>query len=105
MAIKYLYNYTICALQDYDSNYIISYLYLLCSILQKRRSITKSHDGVLSFHQPDIHSCFERIGFFLRNMFKFPGHTQLPEVCTTSKEIMLFHDNGFVLFRFACGFN
>ena len=28
------------------------------------------------------------------------------EVCTTSEEIMLlFHDNGFVLFRFTRGFN
>jgi hypothetical protein len=32
-------------------------------------------------------------------MFKFLGHTQFLEVCTTSKEIMLFHDNGFVLLR------
>jgi hypothetical protein len=38
-------------------------------------------------------------------MFKFLGHTQLPEVCATSKEIVPFHDNGFVLLRFACGFN
>jgi hypothetical protein len=37
-------------------------------------------------------------------MFKFLGHTQLPEVCATSKEIMPFH-NAFVLLRFACGFN
>ena len=27
------------------------------------------------------------------------------EVCATSKEVVLFHDNGFVLLRFACGFN
>jgi hypothetical protein len=38
-------------------------------------------------------------------MLKFLGHTQFLEVCTTSKEIMLFHDNGFVLLRFAYGFN
>jgi hypothetical protein len=38
-------------------------------------------------------------------MFKFLGHTQLPEVCATPKEIMPFHDNAFVLLRFACGFN
>jgi hypothetical protein len=38
-------------------------------------------------------------------MFKFRGHTQLPEVCATSKEVVPFHDNGFVLLRFACGFN
>ena len=105
MAMNYLYNYTICALKDCHSNNIIYCLYLLCSILQKRRSIAKSHDGVLSFHQPDIHSCCERVVLFLRNMFKFRGHTQLPEVCAASEEIMPFHDNGFVLLRFACGFN
>ena len=97
MAIKYLYNYTICALQDSHSNNIICCLYLLCSILQKRRTIQKTHDGVISFHQPDIHICFECIVLFLRNMFKFRGDTQFLAVCTTSKEIMLFHDNGFVL--------
>ena len=37
-------------------------------------------------------------------MFKHLGHTQFLEICTTSKEIMLFHDNGFVLLRLACGF-
>jgi hypothetical protein len=38
-------------------------------------------------------------------MFKFFGHTQFLEVCPTSQEIMLFYDNGFVVLRFACGFN
>jgi hypothetical protein len=38
-------------------------------------------------------------------MFKYLGHTQFPEVCATSKEIVLFHDNGLVLLRFACRFN
>jgi hypothetical protein len=85
MAMNYLYNYTICALKDSHSNYIICCLYLLRSVFHKRRSITKSHDGVFSFHQPYIYICCERIVLFLRNMFKFPGHTQLPEVCTTSK--------------------
>jgi hypothetical protein len=66
---------------------------------------SESNDGVHLFHQPDIHICFERIVLFLRNMFKFLGHTQLPEVCATSKEVVPFHDNGFVLLRFACGFN
>ena len=37
-------------------------------------------------------------------MFKFLGHTQFLEIRTTSKEIMLFHDNGFVLLRFALGY-
>jgi hypothetical protein len=38
-------------------------------------------------------------------MFKFLGHTQLMEVCAIPKEIMLLHDNGFVLLRPAFGFN
>jgi hypothetical protein len=62
-------------------------------------------DGILSFYQPDIHICSERILLFLGNMFKFLGHTQFLEIHTTSKEIMLFHDNGFVLLRFAFDFN
>ena len=70
-------------------------------ILQKK----SLEDGILLFDQPDIHICCERILLFLRNMFKFLGHTQFLEICTTSKEIMLFHDHGFVLLRFARGFN
>ena len=67
MVMNYLYNYTICALQDCHSNYIICCKkYSLCSILQKRRSIPKSHDGVLSFYQPDIHICCERMLRVLR---------------------------------------
>jgi hypothetical protein len=81
-------------LQDYHSKHLL------------RRSITKSHDGVISFYLPDIHICFERIVLFLRSMFKFLGHIHfVEEVYATSKEIVLFHDNGFVLLRFACGFN
>jgi hypothetical protein len=63
------------------------------------------NDGAQPFHQPDIHICFERIVLFPRNMFKFRGHTQYLEICATSKKIMLFYDNGFVLFRFASGCN
>ena len=73
----------------------------LCLILQKK----SLEDGILSFYQPHIHICCERIILFLRNMFKFVGHTQFLEIRTTTKEIMLFHDNGFVLLRFACSFN
>ena len=73
---------------------------LLCSILQK-----SLNNGARLFYQPDIHICCERIVLFLRNMFKFRDHTHFLEVYATSKEIMLFHDNGFVLLRFACGFN
>ena len=38
-------------------------------------------------------------------MFKFLGHCKFLEVFASSKEVMLFHDNDFVLLRFACGFN
>jgi hypothetical protein len=38
-------------------------------------------------------------------MFKFLGHTQFLEICATAKKIMLFHDNGFVLLRFAFNFS
>jgi hypothetical protein len=64
-----------------------------------------ARNGVCLFYQPDIHIYCKRVLLFLGNMFKFFGNTQFLEVCTTSKEIMLFHDNGFVLFRFARGFN
>ena len=68
-------------------------------ILQKN----SLEDGILLFDQPHIHICCERILLFLGNMFKFLGHTQFQEICTTSKEIMLFHDHGFVLLRFVHG--
>jgi hypothetical protein len=51
------------------------------------------HDGTKLFYQHDIHIRCECIVLFLRNMFKFRGYTQHPEICATSKEIMLFHDN------------
>ena len=38
-------------------------------------------------------------------MFKFFGHSQFLEICATSKEVVLFHDNGFVLLRLDCRFN
>ena len=53
-------------------------------------------DGICLFHQPDIHICLKRI-LFLRSMFKLPGYNQFLEIRAASKEIMLFHDNGFVL--------
>ena len=62
-------------------------------------------DGIELFYQPHIRICCERVLLFLRNMFKFIGHSQFQEISTTSKEIMLFHDNGFVLLRFARGYN
>ena len=71
------------------------------------RSVAKKSldDGAQLPHQPDIHLCFKRVVLFLRNMFKFLGHNQFLAFCATSKETVLFHDNGFVLLRFACGFN
>jgi hypothetical protein len=74
---------------------------LVLSLILQKKTV---EDGILLLYPPDIHICCERI-LFLRNMFKFLGHTQFLEVCTTSKEIMWFHDNGFVLLRFARGFN
>jgi hypothetical protein len=62
-------------------------------------------NGILLFYQSGIHICCERILVFLRNMFKFLGHTQFLEIYTASIEIMIFHDHGFVLLRFAHGFN
>ena len=38
-------------------------------------------------------------------MFEFLDYSQFLEICTASKEVMLFHDNGFVLLWFAGGFN
>ena len=74
---------------------------LICSILQNK--LLK--DGAKPFHQLHTHICCQRTIFLLRNMFKFLGHTLFLEVCPTSKEIMLFYDNGFVLMRFAGGVN
>jgi hypothetical protein len=82
-------------------SYLNTTVLVLCLILQKKSLV----DGILLFYQLHLHICCECILLFLRNMFKFLGHTQFLEVYTASKEIMLFHDHGFVLFRFACGFN
>jgi hypothetical protein len=84
-----------------DCNSIIYFSTVAVQSHQKK----SLEDGIVLFYQLDIHICCERILLFLRNMFKFLGHTQFLEVCTASKEIVLFHDNGFVLLRFACGFN
>ena len=62
-------------------------------------------DGRQLFYQPDTYNFFERVVLFLRNVFKYRRHSQFLEICATSKEIMSFHDNGFVVLRFACGFN
>ena len=42
-------------------------------------------------------SIVERIVLFLRNMFEFFGHCQFLEICAVSDEVVLFHDDGFVL--------
>ena len=62
-------------------------------------------DGIRLFCQPNMYICCEDIVLFLRNVFKFFGHSQFLEICATSKQVVLFYDNGFVLLRFACGFN
>ena len=58
-------------------------------------------DGIHLFCQPNMYICCEHIVLFLRSMFKFFGLTQFLEICATSKEVVLFYDNGFVLLRFA----
>ena len=75
-----------------------------CSILVilQRKS---AQDETKLFYQLDIHFCCEHFVLFIRNLFKFFGHTQFLEVCPASQEIMLFYDDGFVVLRFACGFN
>ena len=77
---------------------------MLCSVFENR-SIHKSGEGVRLLSQHHTHACCEHIVLLPRNMFKFLGHSQFLEVCATSKEAVLFHDNDFVLLRFACGFN
>jgi hypothetical protein len=83
------------------NNNIFKCCVTIALILQKN----SLKDKILLFYQPDICICCERILLSLRNMFKFLGHTQFLEVCTASKEIMLFHDFVFVLLRFSNGFN
>ena len=55
-------------------------------------------DGIHLFCQPNIYICCEHTVLFLRNVFKFFGHSQFLEIRATSKEVVLFYDNGFVLF-------
>ena len=38
---------------------------------------------------------------FVRNMFKFLGHNQFLQISEALKKIVLFHDHGFILLRFA----
>jgi hypothetical protein len=85
-----------------DCNAIINFSTAPMALILQKKSL---EERIYLFYQPHIHICCERILLFLRNMFKFLGHTQFLEICTGSKEIMLFHDNGFVLSRFAYGFN
>ena len=77
---------------------VINYVQLL-------RSYKLLDDGLYLFHQPDSHRCFKRVVLFLGNMFKLLGHTQLLEKCAISEEIVLLHDNGFVLLRFTWACN
>ena len=71
----------------------------LCSFPQKI-SLEKAPDGVRLFCEPNIHIGCKRIVLFLRSMFKFLCHSQFLEMRATSKKVVLFHDNGFVLLRF-----
>ena len=66
---------------------------------------TSLNDGVQIFSQLDFPVCCQYMFLSLGNMFKFLGHNQFLEISAASKEIVLFHDHGFVLFRLACGVN
>ena len=44
--------------------------------------------------------CCEHNFYFLWDRFKHIGDSQFLEIVTASKEIMLFHDHGVVVFRF-----
>ena len=56
-------------------------------------------------HPINILVRYERNLKFLWNLFKHIGDSQFLEIVTTSKEIMSFHDNGVVVFRFCRGCN
>ena len=83
------------------------YSLLLRLSTDARESINKvsQNDGVQIFSQLDIPVCCQYMFLSLRNMFEFLGHNQFLEICAASKEIVLFHDHGLVLFRLACGLN
>ena len=59
-------------------------------------------DGVGLFRQPNIHIRCELFVPFLRNMFKFLGHSQYLEMCYFMIIILSCCDQRL---RFACGFN
>ena len=81
-------------------------VFLIISIILSHSDIKKSfNDAAGVFLQPNIHFCRQHIVLFLRNMFELLGHTNFLEICATSKEVVLFHDNDFVLLRFARGLN
>ena len=63
------------------------------------------NDGAQIFCQLDISVCCESMFPPVGNMFKFPGHYNFLEISASSKEIVLFHDHGSILLRFASGFN
>ena len=62
-------------------------------------------DGFRRLHPTDILVHCEYSFHFLWDNFKHAGHSQFFEVVTTTKEIMLFHDLGVVVFRFHDGYN
>ena len=66
----------------------------------QKTQVTFNH-GAQIFCQLDIFGRCEYMFFTLGNMFKFIGHNQFLEICAATKEIVLFHDHGFVLLRFA----
>ena len=62
-------------------------------------------DGFRRLHPTDILVHCEYSFHFRWDNFKHVGHSQFFEVFTTTKEIMLFHDLGVVVFRYRGGYN
>ena len=88
-------------LQEYSSNCNDASA-LGINLLGSSSILQRSQDDTKLFHQLNFHFCFERNILYLRNMFKCLGFGQFLEVHPTSQEIVLFHDHGFVVLRFAC---
>ena len=104
--ILWIFKRNIChmcrVLQDHT---IPSAIYTVMFISMEEINSEAIPDGIRLFCQPNIYICCEHIVLFLRNMFEFFGLSLFLEICATSKEVVLFYENGFVLLRFACGLN
>ena len=81
---------------------IICDLYLLCQFFKRDQFKIRAMEFIYFVNLIFIF-LVNILFLFLGNMFKFFDNPELLEICATSKEV--FHDYGFVLLRFACGFN